>query len=325
MPKPSFAYAVGNVRAREGSLLTKSDLEQLLSQHDSAALTSYLRNRGFGSQANETSLDVLLREEREKLWAYVLDITPDRSVFEPFLYAHDTHNFKAILKGILRARDYTSLLMRPETISPQVLETAIHERNFSALPDWLADTADRAYTLFLQTSDAQLSDGILDVALSKAQLKSAKALKIPMLYSYFETRVFYQNVKVALRATRAEKNAAFLEETLCQEVPGCENLMRCALRGEEEVLLFLERFGRYSSAQAAEAFRKSPSEFERWVDNALIEIARAGKYTTLGAEPLISYLLARLAELGAVQIIASGIRTGQEAGQIRERLRDLYG
>ena len=44
----SYAYAVGNVRAREPALLTRPDMEQLLGVSDVAELLAALRDRGCG-------------------------------------------------------------------------------------------------------------------------------------------------------------------------------------------------------------------------------------------------------------------------------------
>lgn len=45
---------------------------------------------------------------------------------------------------------------------------------------------------------------------------------------------------------------------------------------------------------------------------------------TLGAAPLVGYLVAKETEIRAVHMLASGIRTGQSADIIRERGRLLY-
>ena len=44
----SYAYAVGNVRARESSLLTRQDLDQLLVLSGTDELLSVLRDKGLG-------------------------------------------------------------------------------------------------------------------------------------------------------------------------------------------------------------------------------------------------------------------------------------
>ena len=138
-------------------------------------------------------------------------------------------------------------------------------------------------------------------------------------------QVFYADVKIALRAARTDRRSLFLEEALCP----CggmkpEEWIRDLRGGEEEFLALLERQNAHGSRGAAEAYRQSPAAFEKWVDDRLMETARRAKSVTLGAAPLVGYLLAKETEIRAVHMLASGIRTGQSADTMRERGRLLY-
>ncbi|MCQ4838177.1 V-type ATPase subunit, partial [[Clostridium] symbiosum] len=46
-------------------------------------------------------------------------------------------------------------------------------------------------------------------------------------------------------------------------------------------------------AGGAEALRESPSAFERWCDNQLMEAIKPQKYNPFSAGPLVAYVLAR--------------------------------
>lgn len=47
----SYAFAVGSVRAREGSLLTRQDMEGLMLAGSDRELASLLRDKGYGDPA----------------------------------------------------------------------------------------------------------------------------------------------------------------------------------------------------------------------------------------------------------------------------------
>ena len=105
----SYAYAVGNVRAREPALLTRPDMEQLLGVSDVAELLSALRDRGFGGSMPEggnAGMEDLFREETRDLWRYLKEVSPDFSLYDAFLYRQDIHNCKAVIKGVLSGRAY---------------------------------------------------------------------------------------------------------------------------------------------------------------------------------------------------------------------------
>ena len=75
-----------------------------------------------------------------------------------------------------------------------------------------------------------------------------------------------------------------------------------------------------------EAYKESPSAFERWVDNRLILLAKEScKRAGEGAEPLLGYYLGSEIEKKVIHIIQSGVRTKTDADTIRERLREIYG
>ncbi len=73
-----------------------------------------------------------------------------------------------------------------------------------------------------------------------------------------------------------------------------------------------------------DALRESPSAFERYCDNKLMELIRPQKSNYFGIEPIAAYLLARENEIKTVRIILCGKRSGIDDGVIRERLRDMY-
>ena len=184
---------------------------------------------------------------------------------------------------------------------------------------------ERAYDVLAHASDAQLADAVLEGAALSAMLDAAGRTGDPLVEDIVVLQVFYADVKIALRAARTDRRSLFLEEALCP----CggmkpEEWIRALRGGEEEFLALLERQNAHGSRGAAEAYRQSPAAFEKWVDDRLMETARRAKSVTLGAAPLVGYLLAKETEIRAVHMLASGIRTGQSADTMRERGRLLY-
>ena len=169
----SYAFAVGSVRAREGSLLTRQDMEGLMLAGSDRELASLLRDKGYGDPAGRGGTEELLREETVRLWDYIWSVAPDKSLFDAFLLRNDIHNAKVALKSTLSGRDAQHLLLAPCTLPPKALYTAAEERRFAALPAWLAGAMERAYDVLAHASDAQLADAVLDRAALSAMLAAA--------------------------------------------------------------------------------------------------------------------------------------------------------
>jgi vacuolar-type H+-ATPase subunit C/Vma6 len=322
----SYEYSVGSVRAKEKNLLSRQDIEQLPGAKSTGELCALLRDKGYGGSSDGGDVDALLRDETAALWSYLRGIAPDFSAFDCFLYRNDLHNIKVAIKGTLRGRKFGALMLSPCTIPHKTVESACAERRFGEFPDWAAEAADRAYSILAESGDTPLADAVMDTAAMKAMLNASDRLKSPTLTEYFHNLVFWNNVKVALRAAKTGKNAGFIENAVCP-IEGIElrEWQRAILAGEDETVALLEKLSIFDCDKGVEQYKLSPSAFEKWVDDRLIRLASECRRVSIGVEPMMGYLLAREAEIKTIHIIASGIRAGQDEQTIRERMREIYG
>ena len=318
----SYAFACGSVRARESGLLTAQERETLLALRTPEQLTAALRDRGWGDAAGLAEGEELLRQENARLWDYLRGVTPDFSLYDAFLVRQDYHNLKATIKGVLSGRAYAHLLLEPATVSADLLREAVETRKVSLLPEGMAQAAEKAYDRLAHAADPQGCDSLLDRAAMAAQRQAAQASRVALLCEYIDIQIFYQDARIALRAARCGKDTAFLKEALCDPDP---ELIRAASAGEDEVLGWLERTDRWGSRQAAELYRKSPSQFEKFAEDQAMACIRRGRQATLGPEPLLGYLAARETEIRTMRLLYSGLRAGRSEADIRERMRELYG
>ena len=100
-----------------------------------------------------------------------------------------------------------------------------------------------------------------------------------------------------------------------------ERLSSAALSGMDAICEYLEGI---AYADGAEALRESPSAFERWCDNQLMEAIKPQKYNPFSAGPLVAYVLARENEIKTVRIILTARLNELPEEQIRERIREMY-
>ncbi|MBR7070612.1 MAG: V-type ATPase subunit [Clostridia bacterium] len=327
MPVKSSGFAIGNLRARENALLKSSDLLQLAGLKSTGALANALRDRGFGNRTGNEEVPQLLTAATEQLWHYLNEIVPEQSIFHPFLLENDFHNVKVLLKALVRQADGRDSLLSPYTVAPTAIRTALTEKRYDLLPDYMRAPVLKSYEALVTTGDAQLCDGLLDAACMQAQLDlvGQKGYPSDLARDILTETVRFNTLKAAIRSARAGKDAAFLNDILV-ETPflSKDRLRNAALGGVEKVLELMEKIGG-TVAEAATAYRQSPSYFEQFCDNQVMQIARRAKRITMGVEPLIGYYMARTAEIRNLRIIYSGIKTGQPQEIIVERLRELYG
>lgn len=316
-----YAYAVARIRAHEARLLTRHDMEQLLSCKTAGECMRILLDKGWGDTQSETAARLLASEWR-KAWALIEEIAPDAAVFDLLRCQNDYHNLKAAIKGAAAGGDAARLFLPAGIVGVKTLQSAVESRDFSSLPEPMRAPAAHALELLLQTGDGQAADVILDRAALAAMLAAGEKSGSKMMAEYAERFVATTNLKIALRGQKTGKSADFLRRALapCKTL-NIDALAAAAAQGAEPLL---GEIARTPYAGAVDAIRQSLPAFEKWCDDHLMALLLPAKANPFGPEPLFAYLLAKEAEIRAVRIILSAKLNDLPEPAIRERMRDLY-
>lgn len=320
----SYEFSIGSVRAKEASLFSDADTEQMLALKSEAELINFLKDKGYGEG---NTVDEIIESSKEKMWKYIKSIAPEINIFSPFFIQNDVHNLKTVLKGVMSERKYKELMIKPCTIKHEDMISAVENRRFDKLPEWLGKAADKAYQLLAETKDSRISDAIIDKALMEQLLFESKNYHSAFLKEYFNTTVFYADIKIALRGAKANVTKYFFENALCS-CDGIDKnrLMKTSLQDSEQLIKYLEKITAYDCFKAMEIYKKSTSEFEKFIDNKLMRLAlKLCKLSSEGPDPLLGYYIAKKYERKLIVIIASGLKTKTPPDMIRERLREIYG
>ena len=64
----SYEFSIGSVRAREKSLFTSADIEQLLSYKSVDEVRRFLIDKGYGDGSD---IDEIIADHTEKVWDYL--------------------------------------------------------------------------------------------------------------------------------------------------------------------------------------------------------------------------------------------------------------
>lgn len=321
MTDNQYTYAVARIRSRELSLFSKAVLEQLLACKSYEECIRLLTEKGWGKSSEETA-EELLAEEREKTWELIGSLVEDMSVFNVFLYGNDYHNLKAAIKQVYRNTEFPNIYISHGTIAPETIYKAAKEHDFSLLPEYMRDCAEEAYQVQLRTGDGQLCDIIIDRASLKAIYEKAAESRNELFMGYAELKIAAANINIAIRGHKTGKGIEFFRRAMaeCSSLD-ISKLTSCALSSMEDIYEYLENTV-YSDA--VQAIKKSPSEFERWCDDVIMEHIRPQKSNPFTVSPLAAYILAREGEIKSVRILLSGKLNDLSEDSIRERLRLTY-
>lgn len=320
----SYEYSIGSVRAKEKSLLTSADVDQMLSYNSESELLRFLLDKGYPDSSN---IDDAISAHTKDVWDYLKSVAPDFEIFNVILIQNDTHNLKVILKSIMSDKMHDELLLSPVTIDTELIKKAVEHKKFDILPEWLSSAAKEAYDILAHKIDARESDAVIDKAVMEQMIVLSKELDSIFIEDYINTVVFYNNIKIALRSSRSDVSADFLEKALCDVKEFRKSsVIAAALKGFDYLLDELGKYSEYECGKAIEQFKKSPIAFERFVDDKLTVMAKEScKRLSEGADPLIGYYLGNEVEKKVIHIISSGLKTNADKEIIRERLREIYG
>lgn len=317
-----YTYAVARIRALEVSLFSNAVIEQLIACQSYEQCIQFLAERGWGD--NDTSADAerMLKREEEKIWLVMKELSIDMKKFDVLSYPKLFHNLKAAIKEVCTEDTGRDIYYEDAAVPGKEMLEIIREKDFGRLPGIMSSVAAEAYDTLLHTRDGQLCDIMIDRAALDAIYKAGMEAEDKIIRDYAESAVAVADIKIAVRSQKTAKTIEFMKRAMaeCKSI-SVDQLSRAALNGPEAIRDYLAGT---EYAGGAEALAESPSAFERWCDNRIIQTISPQKYESFTIGPVVAYVLARQNEIKTVRIILSGKRSELPDDSIRERVREMY-
>lgn len=322
MKDTDYAYAVARIRANERRLLSKSDVERLISSKDLSSALSVLKERGWSTEGENERIEVLLKNRQKALWALLCECVPEKEKLSVLCVQNDFFNLKAALKCMITGRDVFSLFAYPTTLELESLVSSLKAHDFDSLPSAMREPAKSAYDAACRTENGQSADIILDKAAMKIFLALSKDSGCELLMSAAKYIVACADIKIAYRSAMAGKSLSFVQSALSGESDlEFEPFSKAAAKGTAALLEFLKKTP-YS--KEGELLAQSFAAFEKAADDHVTELMKRAKYVFFGFEPVAAYYFAVIAELKTVRAVLFAKQAGVPEEKIRERVRALY-
>ena len=163
---------------------------------------------------------------------------------------------------------------------------------------------------------------IIDKAALTVIHQAGEEAKDAIIRDYAESTVAVADIKIAVRSQKTAKSLEFMKRAMaeCGSI-NVDRLAKAALGGMDTIREYLSET---VYAEGADALAESPSAFERWCDNRIIQTISPQKYEAFTIGPVVAYVLARQNEIKTVRIILSGKLNNLPDDSIRERVREMY-
>ncbi|MBQ1280940.1 MAG: V-type ATPase subunit, partial [Oscillospiraceae bacterium] len=304
------------------ALFSSATLEQLIACPTYEACLRFLTEKGWGDADTPLNADAILTREREKTWQTIEGLQVDMQVFDVLSYPKLFHNLKAAVKEVCTESGIEGIFYTDCAVSGESMMEALRKKDFEALPASMREAAQDALETLLTTGDGQLCDVIIDRAALCAIRAAGQQAKDRLIQAYAESTVAVADIKIAARCAATGKSAEFMLRALAPcDTLDITRLTKAAAAGTEALRDYLTDAG---YGDAADALLCSPSAFERWCDDRIIETIQPQLFNPFTIGPVFAYALARENEIKTVRIILSGRQNDLPEASIRERVRKMY-
>ncbi|MBE5957460.1 MAG: V-type ATP synthase subunit C [Lachnospiraceae bacterium] len=322
MADTAYTYAVARVRAKEVFLLSNADIEQLIALKTEENCLAFLREKGWGNGSLEESADEMLSNEMTKAWREAKDLVMDRSVFDVLMAPREYHNLKAAIKKVCAGDKAENIFFDDTLYNPDELMIMIAKRKFDKLPKEMAEVASVAVETLLQTKDGQMCDILIDRATLEAIAKIGENSSSAFVKEYVKDTLMVADIRIAVRSAKTGKSKMFMDKAMveCEGIKK-KDLIDAAVSGITGVCDYLEKIGK---TEIVEAIKESPSAFEKWCDNKIMDTIMSQKYNSFSEGPILAYILAKENEIKTVRVILTGKVNELDEDFIRERVRKMY-
>lgn len=331
MDREKFIQASASTRVYEKNLLTNAQLQRLVDLKDVHEVLEALKETVYADSIaklkDENDYEVILKNELQRVYKQMKEISPDNSVVEFLEQKYIFHNLKVMVKEILQDEDYEKLYVNIGDVDYNALKRNLQEENAKNGSVYYK-YAKEAMDFYKETKDPQVIDLILDKYYFEHLLILAEKMDYKFFTDYIIKRIDFMNVKSLLRAKSQKKSVDFVDKIMINGGQIDKNefskYVNETLTSDSSLFKSSDIYYYVRSAIESKDIYETMARYELVVDNYLMELINSNKHLTYGAEVIFSYIIAKETEIKNLRIILVSKLNGLSSDFIEERLRDSY-
>lgn len=335
MNSAEFAYITGLIRTLETKLLNQNELERMVDAKSFQDAYRVLNELDYSKYLDDikspTEFQIILNKDLEATKKLLLKTTPYSWFLNIFWYYYDIHNIKTALKAKLTNKtfeDIKKLLLQLGNISHVDIEKYIYNGEKPPVEHELKAFAlyiDQAKKLYQKNKEPQQVDAILDKAYAETALKLVKKAKSRFLTEYMKKYVDLANIKLALRLP--SWNIADEEKINLFIQGGGIDPKKLIQNNNEDCIKIIEKTEyKYSLENALTELHENNSyvSLENAVQEYLTKFIRQHRFTSVGPEVVINYLLAKMNNAMIIRMVLVGKMNDLNPQEIHRSTQKLY-
>ena len=327
-----FIQAVVRIRVLEKSLLSQDQFIRLIEAQDLEEVFQILHDTGYAERlariSRKEDFEQVLAAELEHVYQVAREISPQPEVVDLLALKYDYHNLKVLLKEKFLDKDLSSLYLPIGSVDFNKVKESYQEGNLRGFHLDFWEAISQAQEDFHQSKDPQRIDIILDRFYMEQLYERALKTDIDLFIEYVRTLIDFTNIRSLLRLKKMKKDLHFTGEVILPNGYIDEETILDALH--EPIDELLELFRNTNIHQTIvlglESYQETKrlTDFEKYMDDYLMDVCRRAKYVHFGPEPIFAYIVAKETEIKNLRIIMVSKLNHISPEATRKRVRNIY-
>jgi V/A-type H+-transporting ATPase subunit C len=326
-----YAYAVARVRGMETRLLDRQWIERLLAETADGALKALSDSAyqdAIAGVGRPEDLEPGLERALAETLATVSEISPDPELIDLFRIRWDFRNLRSLVKASVQKLEEAEIgiVAGVGTVDAELLGKAVREKDYTALPAFVAEPAREAEEAYRDLNELSVIDRVIDTALWGHSLAVARGHGDAFLVDFLGAEIDLANIKTFVRIKESGKDRSDLSRAF---VPGGTvdlSFLEGMLGEPMDAFARGIEYGRYGSLSPIfrDWSREKAYLLELACDNVLLRLTEPGKTVAYGIEPLVAFILVRRIEIKLVRAAVIAKLDGLPRSEVEGRLRSAH-
>ena len=327
-----YAYSIGEIKVRENRLLSQRDFNRLVSTVNAEEISAILNEAEYQTpdNAREISLnaDRFLSINTGFLYKTVKKISYHPEIIDLFIVRYDFRNFGVLLKKKIAKDSFENRgISEKETLADlglrglNNLKKAFKKKNYELYPDKVAEIFLR---LEKETKRENLNkiNQILDKEYFRLALEVSSSNDFCRYV--FKILVDFTNLNNFLRLLNIKKDISLLEQFYIDggRIPKVDFMD--FLNDRLNLSKLLSRYSYQRILSSSQGEKEDLPLIEKKLDDFLMDVLKETKFSFIGLESVIAYLLVKELEMKNIRLILQGKAVGLTQEKLVPYLRMTY-
>ncbi|MDR7871479.1 MAG: V-type ATP synthase subunit C [Tissierellaceae bacterium] len=332
MDRMQFIQGVTRTRVFETRLLSRPKIDRMIDADDIDEVIKLLNETEYSKSligiSRTNDYEKILSNELRRVYDLMREVSVEQVVVDLLALKYDYHNLKVLIKEQEFDKDLSDLYLSIGTIDPKKFKQAYKDGDFSEISKKFKNAIEATITDLEENKDPQRIDIVLDRYYFEHLYEMAKDTKIDLFTEYVKDMIDFINVRSSIRMKKQGKEFKFFEDVILENGNIEKEIILSTYGDSIETMIQKYKNSKISSAlvKGLNSYIETDrlSEFEKYMDDYLMDINKKSKYINFGPEPIFSYIIAKEAEIKNLRIIMISKINNLSPDVIRGRVSDLY-